>query len=206
MTVRYDPSTGPSGGPTRGAIALRDHWREVTGLGDMGLYVPRKIRGSKTKWSTHASGRAVDLAANANDDEQAAKAKRYIQFLIRHSAAFQCQYLIWDRKCWRSGQGWRNYTGPHPHEDHVHVELNIDGGENLTLSKLRSAWLHDHTPEEDEVTDDDVERIAKRVQELLLVEDTAWLDLRLAALRSQVRTHATTMRDSLARLIRDPDA
>lgn len=37
MTVRYDPSNGPSGGPTRGAIALRDHWREVSGLGDMGI-------------------------------------------------------------------------------------------------------------------------------------------------------------------------
>lgn len=204
--VRYDASKGPSGGPTRGAIALRDHWREVTGLGDLGIYNPRKVRGSRTTWSTHASGRAVDFAANAHDPSQAAKAEHYIQFLIRHSTSFQVQYLIWDRKCWRSGQGWRNYQGTSPHTDHVHVELNIDGGQNLTLQKLRTQWARDHAPQEEAVTDDDVERIARRVQQLLLVEDTAWLDWRIEGLRDRIRKHSTTMRDSLAKLIRNPDA
>ncbi len=34
------------------------------------------------------------------------------------------QYLIWNRRSWAPGRGWRTYTGVSPHTDHIHVELN----------------------------------------------------------------------------------
>lgn len=156
--VRYDETTGPSGGPTSGAIALRDHWRKVTGLDDEGIYNPRKVRGSKTTWSTHASGRAVDLKANAHHARERQLAEDYIEFLQRHCVALQVQYLIWNGRSWSPARGWREYNGVHPHEDHVHAELNIDGGRNVTMAKLDALWARDHAaPEPKE--DDDVNKL-----------------------------------------------
>src|SRR5690606_25426318 len=57
-------------------------------------------------------------------------------------------------------------------------------------------------PQEDPVTDDDVERIARRVQQLLLVDDTAWLDLRLYSLHEKIKATTYTARDNLAKLVR----
>lgn len=153
--VRYDKTTGPSGGPTPGAIALRDHWRKVTGLGDQGIYNPRKVRGSKTTWSTHASGRAVDLKANAHNARERQLAEGYIEFLQRHCVALQVQYLIWNGRSWSPARGWREYNGVHPHEDHVHAELNIDGGRSVTLAKLDALWARDNQPKDD----DDVNKL-----------------------------------------------
>lgn len=205
MTVRYDPSTGPSGGPTRGAIALRDHWREVTGLGDLGIYNPRRVRGSSTTWSIHASGRAVDFAANANKADQKAKADDYCAFLIRHAVSFQLQMLIWDRRSWRSGRGWRNYQGVSPHTDHIHAELNIDGGQNLTLAKLRTQWARDHSTQEDDMTPelkDYLDRIELRLEALQQI--TGRTEAEVGGVVKSIKAHATTMRDSLANLIRNP--
>lgn len=153
--VRYDKATGPSGGPTPGAIALRDHWRKVTKLADLGIYNPRKVRGSTTTWSVHASGRAVDLKADAHRGNELALADGYVDFLIRHAVALQVQYLIWNGRSWSLARGWREYNGVSDHTDHVHAELNLDGGRNVTLAKLDALWARDHQPKDD----DDVPKI-----------------------------------------------
>ena len=39
-------------------------------------------------------------------------------------------YIIWNRKIWGAylpDQGWRTYTGPNPHTDHVHVSFSWAG-------------------------------------------------------------------------------
>lgn len=149
--MRYDGATGPSGGPTPGAIAVRNHWTAVTGLGNQGIYNPRKVRGSTTTWSVHATGRAVDLKANAHDPWEKATADAYAAFLIRHAVTLQVQYLIWNRRSWSLARGWRTYSGVSPHEDHIHVELNLDGGRDVTLSKLDALWARDHEKEDDDV-------------------------------------------------------
>lgn len=148
--VRYDKATGPSGGPTPGAVAVRNHWTAVTGLSNQGIYNPRKVRGSDTVWSVHASGRAVDLKANAHDAWEKATAEAYIEFLQRHAVTLQVQYLIWNRRSWSPSRGWREYNGVHPHTDHIHLELNLDGGRNVTLSRLDTLWDRDHQPKEDD--------------------------------------------------------
>lgn len=127
MTVRYDRATGCSSGPTPGALALVDHWKRTTGLGSLGIFNCRPIRGG-TSFSIHAEGRAADLAANANDPRQVSQGDAYAQWLTENSEALQVQQIIWNRRLWRSGQGWRAYDGSAgPHLDHLHVELNRDG-------------------------------------------------------------------------------
>jgi hypothetical protein len=33
------------------------------------------------------------------------------------------KYIIWNRRIWTPGAGWRNYTGPNPHTSHVHLSV-----------------------------------------------------------------------------------
>lgn len=126
MTVRYDPAVRCSSGPTPGALKMRDHWRRTTGLGDLGIFNCRPVRGGGSL-SLHAEGRATDLKANANDPVEKAKADAYVEWLIANSDELQVQYLIWDGRSWKSGRGWRPYSGVSAHRDHIHAELNRDG-------------------------------------------------------------------------------
>jgi hypothetical protein len=126
MTVRYDPAERCADGPTRGAIALRDHWRRTTGLADIGIYNCRTVRGGKSR-SVHSEGRAIDLKANAFDATEHAVADNYTRWLIEHAEELQVQYIIWNGLSWKSGRGWKPYDGVSEHKDHVHVELNHDG-------------------------------------------------------------------------------
>lgn len=146
--VRYDAATGCSDGPSKGALALVDHWKRTTGLGSLGIFNCRPIRGGKS-YSVHAEGRAADLAANANDPRQLEKANRYIEFLITNSEALQVQQIIWNGQYWRSGQGWRPYTGSAgPHRDHAHVELNRTGA--AAAHPILTGRLPSPPPEEPE--------------------------------------------------------
>ena len=60
-------------------------------------------------------------------------------------------YVIWNRRIWsrkREAEGWRPYTGPNPHDKHVHVSIAPEtredaspwpwapGAESATLPKL----------------------------------------------------------------------
>lgn len=149
MTVRYDRATRDGKGPQPGLIAVRDHWRKVTGLADQGIYNYRPVRGGGSL-SVHAEGRAVDLKANAFVPQEADKAERYVAFLIANDEALQLQYLIWNRRSWKSGRGWRRYGGKSPHTDHVHAELNRDGARDVTLDLLDRLWAGTPTDPDDE--------------------------------------------------------
>lgn len=96
-----------------------------------GGYSCRQNTANKSKTSVHGTGRALDIfvpltggkADNTKGDEVA-------NWLVRNAAAIGVQYIIWDRASWQgslSGNKLQGYTGPHPHHDHLHVELTIDG-------------------------------------------------------------------------------
>jgi hypothetical protein len=33
------------------------------------------------------------------------------------------KYVIWNRRIWSPGAGWRRYTGPNPHTSHLHLSV-----------------------------------------------------------------------------------
>ena len=165
MVVRYDYATRCSGGPTPGAIALRDHWTKVTGLGDLGIYNCRGSTGGGG-YSVHSEGRAVDHAANAYNASQKAKAENYIKFLIANSERLQVQMLIWNRRDWRSGVGWTSYGGSSPHTDHIHSELNRDGARFVTMSQLDALWAAWTNQEGFHLSTDQYNAIMKKLNEL----------------------------------------
>lgn len=149
MTVRYDRATHDSKGPRPGLVALVDHWKRTTGLGSLGIYNYRPVRGGQSL-SLHAEGRAADLACNANDARQRRLGDDYANWLTENAEALQVQQFIWNRRSWRPGRGWRAYSGVSPHADHLHVEMNRDGAGNVHPMLGGTAPI-----EEDDLTPDE---------------------------------------------------
>ncbi|MFJ6198733.1 coiled-coil domain-containing protein [Micromonospora sp. NPDC092111] len=44
-------------------------------------------------------------------------------FLIRNADRLGIYYVIWNRQIWFPASGWKSYSGPSNHTDHVHVSL-----------------------------------------------------------------------------------
>jgi hypothetical protein len=101
-----------------------------------GGYACRPNTANTSQTSVHGTGRALDLfvplsggaADNTKGDEVA-------NWLVVNAAAIGIQYVIWDRADWggsRGGDKMGAYGGPHPHHDHLHIELTHAGANRLT--------------------------------------------------------------------------
>lgn len=89
--------------------------------------------------SEHKEGRAFDWGADAHDSRDAAAVEELLQRLLatdqdgnEHALARRIgvMYIIWDEHIWssfRADDGWRPYSGPSAHTDHVHISLSWDG-------------------------------------------------------------------------------
>lgn len=154
---RYDATgTTCSGGPTPGALALRDELaRRFAGRGE--IYNCRPVRGGQ-RLSLHGEGRAVDWYRSASDAAQAAEAQRIIDWLLgtdgqgnAHAVARRMgvQEIIWNRRIWSAGrhaEGWRDYGGTNPHTDHLHIGLNRAGAARQTSYWTAPAQAPSSTP------------------------------------------------------------
>lgn len=149
--ARYDDAPSWSGGRNCGGGLLG-------GTRDLGDYLQRSFRGVRSydgyacrantantsQTSVHGTGRALDVfipltggqADNTVGDAVA-------NWLIANAGSLGVQLVIWDRSTWNAsrpaGTKLRSYGGPHPHNDHLHIELNIDGGAR------RTAWFRDRS-------------------------------------------------------------
>ena len=123
---------------TAGANVLKDFVQaNFPGVLSIGGYSCRAINGG-TQTSIHGLGRAIDIhmscpscAANNLEGDPLA------HWLIQHSDEIGIQRIIWDRSSWepRGLTDTREYTGAHPHNDHLHVELNLAG------SEMETSWF-----------------------------------------------------------------
>ncbi|MBK8172481.1 MAG: hypothetical protein IPK60_19365 [Sandaracinaceae bacterium] len=138
-------SSGCSGTFTQGARALgdyiRDNFPQVTSYGG---YSCRAIVGDAQWMSVHGTGRALDLfipvdravSGEANADNS--KGDVVANWLIANAEYIGIQRVIWDRYLWQSddwGDGRAtpyNSPGSHPHNDHIHMELSVEGGQRAT--------------------------------------------------------------------------
>lgn len=123
--VAYQPALGKTdktGFPA--AKALEQQWEHFSGLGSLGICNARPPRGATSGWSTHAECRAVDCACDVRDPTQLDMGDHYAAWLIANAETLRCQRIIWNRRSWTSGFGWKSYSGVSPHTDHLHVELN----------------------------------------------------------------------------------
>jgi peptidoglycan hydrolase-like protein with peptidoglycan-binding domain len=143
QTVRYDSPPPWIGMPgnctgtfTAGAAALKSHiLATFAGVSSIGGYSCRANSANRSETSVHGTGRALDimiptLSGRANS----AVGDPIANWLVRNASAIGVQYIIWNRMRWGGSRTPRvaRYTGPNPHIDHVHVEINNDGAARRT--------------------------------------------------------------------------
>jgi len=84
-------------------------------------------------WGEHPRGRACDFAAQASGFGGNATGgdrtygDKLASFFIKNSRALGVLYVIWYRKIWMPGIGWRSYSGccgaAAEHTNHVHLSM-----------------------------------------------------------------------------------
>jgi hypothetical protein len=99
-------------------------------------YECRQNTALPTETSQHGTGRAIDLAIPTRDrDANNALGDPVANWLVTNSSRIGVQLIIWDRTIWvgrLTGAKDLPYTGPDPHLDHIHVELNRAGADQQT--------------------------------------------------------------------------
>jgi putative cell wall-binding protein len=100
--------------------------------------------------SEHKEGRAVDFMLSVKVPEQKAAGDALTAWLTGKDAQgvvggnarrVGVMYVIWNKRIWSvyGNEVWRDYTGPVPHTDHVHISFSWDG------AMARTSWW-DSTP------------------------------------------------------------
>jgi hypothetical protein len=100
-------------------------------------YNCRHIRNNPKVTSAHAFGRAIDITVptlNGKLDPNAVPDRNLgdpvAAYLVKNASKLGVQLIIWDRSSWSAsapnGKLYSSYKSL-PHQDHIHVELNIAG-------------------------------------------------------------------------------
>lgn len=130
---------GCGGGLLEGTSILRDYLAEYFPQAHaIGGYSCRPIVGDPDTMSVHATGRALDIMIYPVGYPDGAEADNEMgdpiaNWFIENAERIGVQQIIWDRWLWRAedapGEKDRAYTGEHPHNDHVHVELSVEAAD-----------------------------------------------------------------------------
>jgi hypothetical protein len=76
--------------------------------------------------SDHPKGLALDFMVYTNKG----KGDAIAQYAIANAARLGITYVIWYRRIYVISEGqWKDYHGPVPHTDHVHVSFTAAGGD-----------------------------------------------------------------------------
>lgn len=77
----------------------------------------------------HPKGRACDWSLQnsgfspASTRDQKLYGNNVTAFLVRNADRLGIYYVIWYRQIWFPATGWKSYSGPSNHTDHVHMSL-----------------------------------------------------------------------------------
>ena len=77
----------------------------------------------------HPKGRACDWSlqdrgfAVAHNQDMRTYGNNLMAFLVRNADRLGIYYVIWYKQIWFPASGWKSYSGPSAHTDHVHVSL-----------------------------------------------------------------------------------
>ncbi len=92
-----------------------------------GMFGIKTIGGYRSKGSVpgsdHPKGRALDYMIN-NIKNGKRVGTDLANYMVKNARTYNVKYVIWNRRIWSPGRGWRRYSGPSPHTDHVHVSFN----------------------------------------------------------------------------------
>ncbi|GAA3955954.1 coiled-coil domain-containing protein [Actinoplanes auranticolor] len=77
----------------------------------------------------HPKGRACDWSlqnsgfAPWHNQDTRKYGNNLMAFLVRNADRLGILYVIWNRQIWFPATGWKSYSGPSAHTDHVHVSM-----------------------------------------------------------------------------------
>lgn len=77
----------------------------------------------------HPKGRACDWSLQnsgfspARTQDQRMYGNNLTAFLVRNADRIGIYYVIWYRQIWFPATGWKSYSGPSNHTDHVHMSM-----------------------------------------------------------------------------------
>ncbi|MCW3839963.1 hypothetical protein ONA70_07615 [Micromonospora yasonensis] len=77
----------------------------------------------------HPKGRACDWSlqrsgfSSWHNNDMRMYGNNVAAFLIRNADRLGIYYVIWNRQIWFPATGWKRYSGPSNHTDHVHMSL-----------------------------------------------------------------------------------
>ncbi len=132
VRVSYDDApawTGTAGcgsGLKEGARRLGNSLRtRFPAISSIGGFACRRNAANSAKTSVHGTGRALDVfIPKAGGSADNGKGDPVANWLIMNAEKIGVQLIIWDRTVWHAdGRNDTRYTGPHPHDDHIHVEV-----------------------------------------------------------------------------------
>jgi hypothetical protein len=91
----------------------------------VGGYACRRNTADSSRMSVHGTGRALDLMIpKRGGAPDSARGDIIANWLVVNAQRIGVQLIIWNRTVWRSnGSNADSYSGPHPHDDHIHVEI-----------------------------------------------------------------------------------
>lgn len=89
------------------------------------------------KNSDHPKGLALDFMTNNQNTGNAIR-----DYAIQHAGQLGVHYVIYNRKIYTSENEWqpRDYDGPSPHTDHVHISFNDKAGTGATTETTQVGW------------------------------------------------------------------
>jgi hypothetical protein len=133
----YSGGRNCGGGLLAGTRELGDYLQaNFAGITGYGGYACRPNTANTSQLSVHGTGRAIDVMIPlVKGDANNATGDKIANFLVQNAEKIGVQFIIWDRNSWgasRSKPKLRSYGGPHPHTDHIHVELTPDGARRMT--------------------------------------------------------------------------
>lgn len=149
---QYLPYTGAparcSGTFLPGTRAVAEHLKQTfPGAVSYGGYNCRANTANRNELSVHASGRAIDLfvplsGGQADND----LGDPIANYLVENAEKLGIEFIVWDRTSWgahRSAPKHRAYTGPHPHHDHLHIEVapRVASGNGPALDQSPRGYL-----------------------------------------------------------------
>jgi hypothetical protein len=94
-----------------------DYFGNKYGIKTIGGYGGGSVPGSD-----HPKGRALDYMIN-NVSKGKSRGDALANDVIQNYKKWNVKYVIWNRYIWQPGRGWRKYSGPSDHTDHVHVSF-----------------------------------------------------------------------------------
>ncbi|MCN0177259.1 coiled-coil domain-containing protein [Salinispora arenicola] len=77
----------------------------------------------------HPKGRACDWSLQNSgfrswyNNDMRMYGNNLTAFLVRNADRLGVYYVIWNRQIWFPATGWKSYSGPSNHTDHVHVSM-----------------------------------------------------------------------------------